>query len=355
MENVASIFASLSLADALSLMGVIVGLAGIVPAVLILRVSQNRRELLLSIISRSRLFAPEVSQPVHERLKSLFDPSFRDGNLHLVAIELTNIKKKSIGSDEFDGRRGIRVECGVPVVMVLEPECEPTSAQCPTVNPTSSGFEILPELITGGEVIRVSLITDGRVEDLKVQFNPLRDIQIQTQDREAWEARRRQRRRRTAVLAGGLAAALVAGVAILASYAAFQENASLSSARRTNAVAVCEEIQMNLMSMIGGLGNTQPSGAKRPPGWGFGISLAAYSQISSLANSYGNLSADGISLSPYSRRLLTDALAVRNDFSATRGSTPANPNGDLSRLESDLNNWPGLEIALDGPSECYSR
>lgn len=183
-----------------------------------------RKKLLVTIASRSRLFlAPES---VREEIKLLYGERALE-NPYVTVVEILNVGKSHIRSEDFDKQRDLVFESNVPVIKVLATEYKPSSAPTPKVIADEDKISLEPELINKDELIASSLLTEGRLEELKVVLKPFGDVGIEVIDREAQT--RRRSRRMNVVLTATIVAALggSALVGVLASRAITRSSVSL--------------------------------------------------------------------------------------------------------------------------------
>ncbi len=199
-----------------------------------------RKRLLLSITSRSRLLAAPKS--MRDDLEISYKNEALRGDPYVTAIELANVGKSPIKSDDFDRQRALLFSLDVPIIKVLATEHEPASAPSPTITASNDEFELKPELIAREEVIKVALLTEGRPGKLDTKFKPFGDVDIEIRDREAWIAQR-SRRRTVVGFAGAVALlALTVLVSILGFIANVQANRNLALSQQTIVYSACSNL-----------------------------------------------------------------------------------------------------------------
>jgi len=169
---------------------VIIGIATAFVTVLVWRSAIVRPRLLCNIVSRWRMVNAPLPMP--GELQISYENEVLDDPC-MVALEIANVARVAISSGSFDQGRGVVFELGAQVVKVLDVYHEPRSAPKPTILERGSQFELKPELIAGGEIIRMALLTRGPVENVKVVFNSLGNAAIDIRDREEWIKKRSRR------------------------------------------------------------------------------------------------------------------------------------------------------------------
>jgi hypothetical protein len=207
------------------------------------RAEAVRKRLLLSITSRTRLLI--TPEPMREELRV----SYQDEKLedpYVVSIELSNVGKSPIKSEDFDKGRNLTFSVGAPIVKVLSTEHEPTSAPAPVVTTNSNSLEIGPELIAKDESIRVTLLTEGRVGEIEATLKPFGDVDIQFRDREAWLIRRTRRR---AISAAGTVVFLLAVALLISTLTLIRSQQSLSLGEQAAVGAACVDLIDNAQGM----------------------------------------------------------------------------------------------------------
>jgi hypothetical protein len=199
-----------------------------------------RKRLLLSITSRSRLLAAPKS--MRDDLEISYKNEPLHGDPYVTAIELANIGKSPIRSDEFDRQRALLFALDVPIIKVLSSEHEPVSAPSPKVIANNGEFELQPELIARGEVVKIALLTEGRAGKIDIKFKPFGDVDVEIRDREAWIAQR-SRRRAVATAAAAIAlTALLALTTVLAISTSAQTNKNFAQSEQAIVYAWCSTL-----------------------------------------------------------------------------------------------------------------
>jgi hypothetical protein len=209
------------------------------------------KRLLLSVTSRSRLLSAPQS------MRDDLEISYKGGPLHgdpyVTAIELANVGRSPIGSDDFDRGRPLSLGLNVPIIKVLAVEHQPSETPSPTISASDNEFNLEPELIAKQEVIKVALLTEGRVGNLDVRFKPFGDVDVEIRDREAWIAQRS--RRRSVIVAAG-AIALLTSTLLLIIFGVIvttqaNNNLSVSNSDLTaSRQAVVESVCVNLLQSL---------------------------------------------------------------------------------------------------------
>jgi hypothetical protein len=195
-----------------------------------------KKRLLLSIISRTRLLsAPE---PIRDDL-SISYGKFPLKDPYVIALEIENIGKSVIRSEEFDQARNLGFSFNASIVKILSVEHRPTSAPLPTIIANDDKLELEPELIIRGETIEAAILIDGPLGDIETVLNPLGDVDIQIRDREAWLAQRSRRRVLTALTGATAVTALVTVATILTT---IQINKSLTLGKQAVSISSCSSL-----------------------------------------------------------------------------------------------------------------
>jgi hypothetical protein len=215
------------------------------------RSSIVQKKLLLSIASRSRLLA--VTQAMRGGLEINLKGNSIQDDTYVTAIEVSNVGKSSIKSDDFDGQRPLVLELDVPILAMLPAERTPESAPPPKITSgDSSTFGIEPELFTKGEIIKLAVLTEGRAGRVSVKFNPLGDVAVEIQDREEWLAQRtRKRLVVTAVLSVVLLAMVIVSV-VLEVLVTVQADMHLANGNQFSVGAACSTV----MAQAGNISET---------------------------------------------------------------------------------------------------
>jgi len=99
-----------------------------------------------------------------------------------------------------------------PIITMLSTEHEPDSAPRPTLSFSEYLLKLRPELLVRNEIIRVSLLTEGRPGEARVSLNPFGAVDVQVRDRAAWLRQRFKRRAIISTISLSIAAATIAAV-----------------------------------------------------------------------------------------------------------------------------------------------
>ncbi len=158
---------------------------------------------------------------------------------HVIALEIGNVGRLPIRSEEFDQQRNLAFTLNAPIVKVLSIEHQPISAPAPTITVSDDKIELKPELIMRGETIEVAVLVDGPIGSIETALNPLGDVDIQIRDREAWLAQRSRRRVLRAVAVATAATAIVTVASILTS---IQANRNFAQAGQALDVSSCSSL-----------------------------------------------------------------------------------------------------------------
>lgn len=233
----------------------LVGLAAVIVGFLSWRSNLPRRRILCNVISRTRLVTAPTS--VRDDLEVKFQSKLLT-NPYVVIAEVSNVGKRDISSASFTRDRGLAFQLTSPILKILTVEYEPTSAPTPQIIARDSSFELKPDLLVAGEIIKVSMLTEGPVGDISVSLNPLGDVKVSTRDREKWLQRR---------IIGGVAVfgiLLIAVTVATGLYAAIdinnantdysQANADLSRANKTVKVIGCAGVVLSLQDASQSIG-----------------------------------------------------------------------------------------------------
>ena len=246
--SAASLSSSPSALFWLTVLLAVVTIIGAVISIIAWRSGILRKRLLLSITSRSRLLA--APEPMREDLKV----TYQDGQLedpYVITAEIANVGRSYISSEAFDKERSLEFALNVPIVKVLTTEHEPESAPPPMITASGKMFELKPELIAKGESITVSLLTEGRVSDVEISFNPFGDVDVDIRDREAWL---KQRSRRKVIFAAASAVALTAALLLVSVLATVRINRNLSLSNQAAVDTACYNLLQNLQGLSVGIG-----------------------------------------------------------------------------------------------------
>jgi hypothetical protein len=115
-------------------------------------------------------------------------------NAHVVTLQISNVGRNAIPSSSFDRNRALIFGVSVPIAKVLTVEHTPPSAPNPVITTTGDQLELQPELIARNEIITISFLAEGPIENVSLIFNPLDNISVDIRDREAlltqWADRR---------------------------------------------------------------------------------------------------------------------------------------------------------------------
>ena len=152
--------ASISLADTLTILAIIVAVIAIPVGVWAVRRWGNRRGQVL-FAYRSTALMPDLPLPMKEMLKVEFrDLPVKDP--HLLSLQLQNVGPRDVASGNFDAARPIRIKMNSPFYGILS-----CSYPRPTIisSPGSDGvIDIGPMLLKRGEVWHFSAIVSGKPE-----------------------------------------------------------------------------------------------------------------------------------------------------------------------------------------------
>lgn len=118
----------------------------------------------------------------------------------------------------------------------------PSSAPSPIVTANGDGFELKPELITKGEIIRIALLTEGRAGNIDVKFKPFGDVDVEVRDREAWIAQRSRRRTVAATTGVAVLSILTILVIVFGLIASSQANKNLAQSQKLIIYAACSSL-----------------------------------------------------------------------------------------------------------------
>jgi len=170
---------------------VLIGIATLAVTAVAWRSSLVKRRLLCSIVSCTRLLA--APEPVRGELEVRFDGQ-PVNDPYVVTLEIANVGRASIPSDLFDKGRSLVFGLSAPVLKILTVEHEPSSIPAPVFLAINDKWEMKPELVAKGELIRLSFLAAGPVKGLEVTENPLTDVSVQVRDLQTWLAQRTRRR-----------------------------------------------------------------------------------------------------------------------------------------------------------------
>ena len=217
---------------------------------LTLRTAAARKSLNCSIISRTRLL--DAPESMRGKLQVIFgnEPPLSDP--YVTVVEIANTGKTPIASKLFDERRSMIFNLGADIIEVLSVERTPESSPLPTINSSGSAIKIHPELITAGEVIRVSVLTRGRVQNIELTLNPLTEsFKIFMRDREVWQRQQHRKLKYTRFALVVLLVVEVIGILLLANHALNNTTSALNtqiSLAKNGACNGVEEAALNLSS-----------------------------------------------------------------------------------------------------------
>jgi hypothetical protein len=211
---------------------IIIGIIAAIFAYVTYRSGVAEKRILLSVISRSRLLS--APKPMREDLKITYEGlDLADPNV--IALEIENVGKSHINSQDFDQGRSLSFGLDAPIVKILSSRHRPNSAPSPRISVEDNEVKLGPELIAKGEVIEIAILADGPVGNIEVALDPIGDADVQIRDRETWLAQRSRRRVRialagaTAVTAFLVAATIYTTIADEKSLALGKSSAILSS------------------------------------------------------------------------------------------------------------------------------
>ena len=205
------------------------------------RSTTTRKKMLLTIASRSQLLS--APQSMRDDLQIKFKDDLIQGNPYVTALELANVGRSPIRSEDFDSKRSLQFALDAKIIKHLSTEHSPSSAPEPIVTATDTAFSLAPELIAKGEIIKIALLTEGKPSRAETKFSPFGEVTIEIGDREAQAAKQRRRSRvlNTAVGATGLLA-VVALVWILTSELNKSDNNLISAI----GFSMCETLRSDL-------------------------------------------------------------------------------------------------------------
>ena len=158
----------------------------------------TRKRLMLTIASRSQLLSAPES--MRDELQIKYNGDTVTGDPYVTAIELANLGKTHIGSDQFDGQRPLRFSLDTRIIKLLSTEHSPSSAPAPVIRTDGTTLSLMPELITKGEIIKISLLTEGRPTEARIDFKPFGDVAVGIGDREVLESKRVRSLRVTSIV-----------------------------------------------------------------------------------------------------------------------------------------------------------
>jgi hypothetical protein len=205
------------------------------------RSTTTRKKILLTITSRSQLLSAPQSMRDDLQIKLKDEPI--QGNPYVTALELANVGRSPIRSDDFDSKRSLQFTLDVKIIKHLSTEHSPSSAPKPTVTATDTAFSLAPELIAKGEIIKIALLTEGKPSRVETTFSPFGEVTIEIGDREAQAAKQRRRSRVLNTAAG--ATVLLAAVALIWTLTSELDKAD-NSLNTTFGFSVCETLQSDL-------------------------------------------------------------------------------------------------------------
>ena len=159
--------------------------------IITLRLSTDRKKILLTVTSRSQILS--VPDSFLDDLQIIYKGKQIQGDLYVTAIELANIGKSAIKSDDFDLKRPLQFALDVEIIKHLSTSQVPKSAPYPTITVDGNRFMLDPELIDKGEVISIALLTAGDPTRIETSFVPF-DGDISIRDRKVTESKKERRR-----------------------------------------------------------------------------------------------------------------------------------------------------------------
>jgi hypothetical protein len=229
---------------------VVLTLALVFLGILTLRTIVARKSLNCSIISRTRLL--DAPKSMHGKLQVVFEDAPPLTDPYMTVVEIANTGKTSIASSLFDNDRSMKFNLGTDVIEVLSVERTPESSPLPKVVSSESFIELRPELISAGEVIRASVLTSGRVQDIKLALNPLSEnYKISMRDREVWQRQQARRLKLAGLTMAVLIVVEIVGLLLLATHALNTTTTALNtqiSLTKNDACEGVDESALNLSS-----------------------------------------------------------------------------------------------------------
>lgn len=160
----------------LQLIALLVTVLGICATFYYFRYNNRPKRLAFGVVVSKLIQDDDVSAPQHQIVvvhdeKSVTDP-------HLVAILLTNIGNKDIGTDDFDGKKPLCVDIGANVVAILKPGSQTVDAKV-----ENQKLLIEPTMLPRNKEFAVKLLVDGSPE-VALEEHRLLDTDI-------WDQRQR--------------------------------------------------------------------------------------------------------------------------------------------------------------------
>lgn len=217
---------------------IVLTVALVVVAIFAWRSAVIRRRLLISITSRSQLLSAPESMRDDLQIRYKGEPI--GGQLYVTAIELANVGKAHIGSNEFDKERPLTFSLDAEIIKHLSTEHSPASAPSPEVTAGGTTFSLMPELITRGEIIEIALLTEGRPTRIQTEFKPFGDVSIDIGERGVLQSKQARRARIAGIAAMVLAVLLAAlGFVITINASGRVTNSTKSLENGT----ICEELK----------------------------------------------------------------------------------------------------------------
>ncbi|HXL91792.1 MAG TPA: hypothetical protein VN969_22835 [Streptosporangiaceae bacterium] len=279
-----------------------------------LRSPISRKKLLLTITSRSQLLSAPAAMRDDLQITYRDDPI--SGDPYVTAVELANVGKSHINSNEFDGSRPLKFALDTRIIKLLSTEHTPSQAPSPVITAEGTAFSLNPELIAKGEVIKVALLTEGRPQRIVTEFAPFGGVDIEIGDRELLESKR-ARQLRVAVVAGSaLLLALIGGEFVLLTNALHQSfgtaNSAVSTANNALSAGTCLDLKDEALNVFGLIESLQvEAGTIQSNSHDQSNFIRSYDVIATLAQGdlsfingdYESLSADGISLGPSAKMI----------------------------------------------------
>lgn len=207
------------------------------------RSTTTRKKILLTIASRSQLLS--APQSMRDDLQIKFKDEPIQGNPYVTALELANVGRSPIKSDDFDSKRSLQFALDAKIIKHLSTEHSPSSAPKPIVTATDTEFSLAPELIAKGEIIKIALLTEGKPSRAETIFSPFGEVAIEIGDREAQAAKQRRRSRVLNITVGGMA--FVGAVALFWSLVSAANNADNTSNAAIE-FSMCQTLNSDLNS-----------------------------------------------------------------------------------------------------------
>jgi hypothetical protein len=323
-----------------------VAIAAAIIAFVAWRSQVTRKKLLLSIMSRSRLMSVPTS--MRDDLEILYQGNQLNQDPHVVAIELANVGKSPVKSDDFDRQRALSFGLDVPIIKVLSTEHAPRSAPEPTVTAVDDSFELSPELIAKGEIIKIAMLTEGRPNKVDTKFKPFGDVDVEIRDREVWIARRERRRLQASVAALIPVMALVASLFI---YLNEQEYNLVSNNNQIKVGLACESIIQGLTDFTAVIQEASPAivtSGKTLSGNALFLIEGADAEADALLGVYNEAVDSGITLGNgiAMRTKIQDAARILSDFPTEAGPSQTAAYDRLFKIQQAISGTAGI------PSEC---